>query len=68
VNNSSDLTKCDEELGEKIKQFTDKDKLMSKFTSIITATCDAALKVSKAGDRVTKGRKVRWWTGELTIL
>jgi hypothetical protein len=41
---------------------------MSKFTSIITATCDAAFKVSKVGDRVTKERKVPWWTGELTLL
>jgi hypothetical protein len=67
VNNPSDLTKCDEELGEKDKQSTDTDELMSKFTSVITATCDAAFKVSKAGDRITKGRKVPWWTGELTI-
>lgn len=64
VNNSSDLTKCDEELGEKIKQSTDTDELMLKFTSIITATCDAAFNVSRDGDRVTEGR-VPWWTREL---
>jgi len=41
---------------------------MSKFTSIIKATCDAAFKVSRARDRDTKGRSVPWWTSELTIL
>jgi len=55
-------------MGEKVKQSTDTDELMSKFTSIITATCDAVFKVSRAGDRVTKGRRVPWWTIEPTIL
>jgi len=55
-------------LGEKVKQPTDTGKRMSKLTSIITATCDAAFKVARAGDRVTKGRSVPWWTSELTIL
>jgi len=41
---------------------------MSKFTSIITATCDAAFKVTRARDRNTKGKSVPWWTSELTIL
>ena len=68
MNNYSDLLKCDEELGEKVKQSTDTDELMSKFTSIVTATCDTDFKVSRAGDRVTKGRRVSWWTSELTIL
>jgi hypothetical protein len=68
VNNSTDLIKCDEELGEKVKQSTDTDELMSKFTSIITANFDAAFKVSRAGDRATKERKVPWWTSEITIL
>jgi hypothetical protein len=68
VNSSSDLIKRDEELGEKVKQSTDTDELMSKFTSIVTATCDAAFKVSRAGDRATKGRKVPWWTSELMML
>jgi hypothetical protein len=68
VNKSSDLIKCDAELREKVKQSTDTDELMLKFTSIITATCDTAFKVSRAGDRVTKGRRVPWWTSELTIL
>ena len=68
VNNSSDLTKCDEELGEKVKQSTDTNELMLKLTSIITATCDTAFKVSRTRDRVTKGRRVPWWTSELTIL
>ena len=67
VNNPSDLTKC-EELGEKIKQSTDTEELISKFTSIITATCDAAFKVSRVGDRDTKGRSIPWWTSVLTIL
>jgi len=68
MNNYSDLLKCDEELGEKVKQSTNADKLISKFTSVATATCDAAFKVSRAGDRITKGRRVPWWTSELTIL
>jgi len=63
-----DLTKCDEELGEKVKQSTNTEELMSKFTSIITATCDAAFKVSRVRVRDTKGKSVPWWTSELTIL
>jgi hypothetical protein len=45
-NNSGDHTKCDVELGDKVMQSMDTEELMSKFTSIITATCDAAFKVS----------------------
>jgi len=45
--------KCDEKLGEKVKQSTVTDELMSKFTSILTANCDAVFKVSRAGDRPT---------------
>jgi hypothetical protein len=67
-NNPSDLTKCDEELGGKSKQYTDPEELMTKFISIVSATCDAAFKVSRAGNRVTKGRSVPWWTSEITIL
>ena len=68
VNNSSDLANCDEEMGEKVKQSTNTDELISKFTSTITATCDAVFKVSRAGHCFTKGRSVPWWTCELTIL
>ena len=63
-----DLAKCDEELGEIVKRSTNAQELMSKFTSIITATCDAAFKVSRARVRGTKGKSVPWWTSELTIL
>jgi hypothetical protein len=41
---------------------------MTKFISTITATCDAVFKVSRAGNRTTKGRIVPWWTSELAIL
>jgi len=41
---------------------------MSKFSSIITATCDAAFKASRPRDRDTKGRSVPWWSSELTVL
>ena len=68
ANIPDDHTKCDEELGEKVKQSTDTEELMSKFTSIITATSDAAFKVSRARHRDTKGRSVPWWTSEITIL
>jgi hypothetical protein len=68
VNNSGDHAKCDVELGEKVMQFTDTEELMSKFSSIITATCDAAFKVSRTRDRDTKERSVPWWSSELTVL
>jgi hypothetical protein len=68
VNNSGDHAKCDVELGEKVMQFTDTEELMSKFSSIITATCDAAFKVSRTRDCDTKGRSVPWWSSELTVL
>ena len=56
MNNSGDHTKCNVELWEKVMQSTDTEELMSKFSSIITAACDAAFKVSRAGDQNTKGR------------
>ena len=68
VNIPGDHTKWDEVLGEKVKQSTDTEELLSKFTSIITATSDAAFKVSRARVGNTKGRSVPWWTSELTIL
>jgi uncharacterized lipoprotein YajG len=68
VNKPSDLKKCDEELGEKVKQSTDRDELMSKITSTVTATRGEALKVSRAGERTTQGIRVTWRTSELTIL
>ena len=67
MNNSGDHTKCDAELGE-VMQYTDTEELMSKFTSIITATCDATFKASRPRDRDTKGRSVPWWSSELTVL
>jgi len=54
INNYCDPLKCVENVGEKVKQSTDTDALMSKFTSIVTANCDAAFNVSVVGDRVTE--------------
>jgi hypothetical protein len=68
VNNSGDHAKCDVELGEKVMQSTDTEELVSKFSSIITATCDAAFKVSRTRDCDTKGRSVPWWSNEFTVL
>jgi hypothetical protein len=68
VNTSGDHAKCDVELGEKFMQSTDTEELMSTFSSIITATCDAAFKVSRIRYRDTKGRSVPWWSSELTVL
>ena len=51
-----DIAKCDEELGEKVKQSTNAEELMSKFVSIITATCDAAFKVSRARFEIPRGK------------
>ena len=67
INNYSDPLKC-VELGEKVKQFIDTEELVSKFNSTVTATCDAVFKVLRAGDHLIKGRRVPWWTSELTIL
>jgi hypothetical protein len=47
---------------------TDAEELMSKFSSILTVTCDAAFKLSRTMNRATKGRSVLWWSGELTVL
>ena len=54
INNYCHILKYDEKLAEKVKQSTDTNELMSKFTSIVTANCDAAFNVSVAGDRVTE--------------
>jgi hypothetical protein len=62
----SDLTQCDQELGEIVKQHTNIDWLVEKYTSIVT--CSAVFKVSRARNRVTKGRSIPWWTSELTAL
>ena len=68
ANIPGDHTKWDEDLGDKVKQSTDTEELLSKFTTIITATSDAAFKVSRARDSNTKGRSVPWWTNALKIL
>ena len=67
-NNTDDHTKCGVVLGEKVLQTTDTEELMSKFTSIITATCGATFKVLRPRDCDTKGRSVPWWSSELTVL
>jgi hypothetical protein len=68
LSDTSDLTQCDQELGEIVKQHTNIDWLVEKYTSIVTETCSAVFKVSRAGNRVTKGTSVPWWTSELTVL
>ena len=64
----NDPTKCDEELSNKVKQFTDLGETMHKFISAVAAASDAAFRVSRASDRALKKRSVPWWTGELTLL
>jgi hypothetical protein len=64
----SDLTQCDQELGEIVKQHTNIDWLVEKYTSIVTETCSAVFKISRARNRVTKGRSIPWWTSELTVI
>ena len=67
-NNISEPLKRDEEPRNKAMQCTDIEKLITKFTSSITAACDAAFRVSRAGKRVTTEKSVPWWTSELTLL
>jgi hypothetical protein len=50
----NDLTKCDEELSNKIKQCSDTGETMHKFLSAVTAACEAAFKVSRPGKCATK--------------
>jgi len=64
----NDLTKCDEELSNTVKQCSDTGETMHKFPSAVTAACKAAFKVSRPSKRATKERSVPWWTSELTIL
>ena len=64
----NDLTKCDEELRNKVKQCSGMGETMHKFLSAATAACDAVFKVSRPGKRATKERSVPWWTSELTVL
>ena len=63
-----DHAKWDIQLGETVKQYTDMEELTLKFSSIITATCNATFKVSRSRDRDAKGRSVPWWSRELMIL
>ena len=60
----NDLTKCDEEISNKVKQCSDTGETMHKFLSVVTA----AFKLSRTGKRATKERSVPWWTSELMIL
>ena len=43
-------------------------KNLTKFTSSITAACDAAFRVSRAGKRVTTEKSVPWWKSEQTLI
>jgi hypothetical protein len=65
---SNGLTKSDEELCNKVKQCTDTGETMHKFISAVAPACDAAFRVSRAGERAVKERTLPWWTSELTIL
>ena len=64
----NDLTKCDEELSNNVKQCSDTGETMHKFLSAVTAACDTAFKASRPGKRANKKRSVPWWSSELTIL
>jgi hypothetical protein len=50
----NDLTKCDEELSNKVKRCSDTGETMHKFLSAVTAACDAAFKVSQPSKCATK--------------
>ena len=58
----NDLTKCDEELSNKVKQCSDTGETIHKFLSAVIAACDAAFKASRPGKRANKKRSVPWWS------
>jgi hypothetical protein len=53
-NYTNDLTTCDNVLSQKVKLCSDKGEVIHKFTSAITAACDATFQVSRPGKRPTK--------------
>ena len=64
----NDVTKCDEELSNKVKQHPDTGGTMHKFLSTVTAGCDSASKASRPGKRANKERSIPWWTSDFTVL
>jgi hypothetical protein len=66
--NPNNLTACDKALSQRVKLCTDTGEVIHKFTSAITAACDASFQVLRPGKRASKEQSVPWWTSELTTL
>ena len=64
----SDWTASHNEISQKIKLRPDTDRVIRKFTSAITAACDATFQVTRPGNQAAKKRRVPWWTIDLTLL
>jgi hypothetical protein len=60
--NPDNFTACDKALSQKVKLYSDTDEVIHKFTSPITAACDASFQVLRPGKHATKERSVPWWT------
>jgi len=66
--NTNDLTTSDSVLSQNVTLCSDTEIIIHKFTSTITAACDAIFQVLRPGKRATKERSVPWWTSHLTLL
>ena len=53
-------------LAKKSSFCTDRGEVIYKFTSAITAACEASFQVLIPGKSVSKERSVPWWNNELT--
>jgi ribonuclease HI len=62
------LTTSDSALSQKVRLCSDTDAVIHKFTSAITAACEATFQVLKPGKCASKKRSVPWWTSDLTLL
>ena len=66
--NPNNFADCDKDLRQKVKNSADTGKIIHKFTSAVTAACDASFQVLRPGKRASKERSVPWWNNELKTL
>ena len=66
--NTNNFATCDKDLSQKVKISDDTGEVIQKFTSAVTAACDASFQVLRPGKRASKEPSVPWWNNELTTL
>jgi hypothetical protein len=66
--NPNNFAACDKDLSQKVKISADTGEVIHRFTSAVTAACDASFQVLRPGKCASRERSMPWWNNELTTL